>query len=399
MNRLIRLIMFVILTVFLVSNALAIGLTPGRISVNFEPGMEKEGEFTIINSEGKINNFVMYVRGELNESIELKENRISMNANEIEKRIKYKINLPEELTPGLHKAEIVVMQVPDTKSEKDKTSIGAVLAVVMQVYVYVPYPGKYVEAELNVHGTEREKRFVIAMISRGKEKIEKAKAEIEIYDNKGNKIEILETNSVSINALERKEIFAEWNANVEYGKYKARAILNYDGEKVLLEKEFEVGEMVIDLQQIFVKDFKLGEIAKFDMIVKNKWNEMIKNVYSEMRVYDKQMNEMANIKSATYDIPAGMQTTINYYWDTKNVSEGLYNANIILYYAEKKTQQDLKLDIRKDKLEVIGLGYVISEASSTRNKTIINWLIAIIVFLILTNIIWFFVLRSRLKKA
>jgi len=400
MSRLLKLSVFVMLVIFLASSVFALGITPGRISVNFEPEMEKEGEFTIINSEGRQASLIVYVRGELNESIELGEEKVLMNADEGERKIKYKLNLPQELAPGLHTAEVVVLQVPEkVQGEKDETAIGAVLAVVMQVYVYVPYPGKYVEAGLNVYGTEREKRFVIAMIGRGKEKIEKASAEIEIYDKEGNKVDKIETNSVSVNALERKEIFAEWNADAPYGKYKAKAVLDYDGNKVLLEKEFEVGEMTIDLQQIFVKDFRLGEVAKFNMIVKNKWNEMIKNVYSEMRVYDKEMNEIDSIKSATYDIPAGMQTTMNYYWDTQNVSVGLYNANIILHYAEKKTQQDLKLDVSQDKIDVIGLGYVISEAGSSRNKSIINWLIAIIAFLALTNIIWFFILRNKLKKS
>jgi len=398
MSRILRLCVFVMLAIFLASSVFALGITPGRISVNFEPGVEKESEFTIINSEGKTANLFVYVRGELNESIELEQEKVVMNADEDERKVKYKLNLPQELGPGLHTAEIVVLQTPEAEGEKDETVIGAVLAVVMQVHVYVPYPGKYVEAGLNVYGTEREKRFVIAMIGRGKEKVESASAEIDIYDNEGNKVDKISTNSVSIDALERKEISAEWNADVPFGKYKARAILDYDGNKVMLEKEFDIGEMTIDLMQIFVKDFRLGEVAKFDMIVRNKWNEMIKNVYSEMRVYDKEMNEMTSIKSAAYDIPAGMQTTMNYYWNTQNVSEGLYNANIVLYYADKKTQQDLKLDIGQDRLDVIGLGYVISEAGTSRDRKIISWLIAIIAFLALTNIIWFFVLRNKLKK-
>lgn len=398
MNKLLKFMLIGIMIMFFAGRALALGITPGRISVNFEPGLEKEGEFTIINSEGKQASLVVYARGELNESIELEQERILMNADEGERKIKYKLNLPKEITPGLHTAEITVLQVPDTKGEKDETAIGAVLAVVMQVHVYVPYPGKYLESSLNVYGTERDKRFVIAMIGRGEEKIGRVIAEIEIYDKEGNKVDSIKTNSVSINALERKEIFAEWNADVPYGKYTAKTVLDYDGNKILLEKEFEVGEMTIDLMQIFVKDFRLGEVAKFDMIVKNKWNEMIENVYSEMRVYDKEMNEMTSIKSAAYDIPAGMQTVMNYYWNTQNISEGLYNANIILYYAEKKTQQDLKLDIGKDKLDIIGLGYVISEASSSKNNTLVGWLIAIIAFLALTNIIWFFILRNKLKK-
>lgn len=393
----IKIIMFMILTIFLASRVLALGITPGRATINFEPGLEKAGEFTIINSEEKPTSLTIYVRGELNKSIQLEEEKILMASGEGERKIKYHLKLPDELSPGLHTAEIVVLQLPEkAEGVEDDTVIGAALAVVMQIHVYVPYPGKYIESVLNVQG-EEDKKFVIVMMGRGEEEVEMASAEITIYDKDGNKIDKIKTNSVSVNPLERKEISADWTADAPLGKYMAKAVLEYDGNKVLLEKEFEVGAMLIDLQQVFVKDFRLGEIAKFNMVVKNKWNEMITNVYAEMRVFDKEMNELDDVKSATYDIPAGMQTTMNYYWDTQNISTGLYNANIILYYAEKKTQQDLKLDVRENKIDVIGLGYVISESGSPKGKSIINWLIAIIAILVLMNIIWFLVLRNKIK--
>ena len=169
---------------------------------------------------------------------------------------------------------------------------------------------------------------------------------------------------------------------------------------MFLEKEFEVGEFLLDLQQIFVKDFKLGEVAKFNMIVENKWNEPMTNAYAEMRVFDSGMNEIVNMKSATYNIPPRMQTTMNYYWDTKDIKEGLYNANVILHYAEKKTQQDLKLDVAADRIDVIGLGYVISsESSSKGNKGIVTILVIVIAILILINLTWFFAWRKKLKKS
>jgi len=87
-----------------------------------------------------------------------------------------------------------------------------------------------------------------------------------------------------------------------------------------------------------------------------------------------------------------------YYWDTKGISPGLYDANIILYYADKKTQQDLQLDVRSDRIDVIGLGRVITSETGSSNKGLVTILSVIIGFLILVNILWFFVLRKRKRR-
>jgi len=395
-NKIKFLFVFFCLIIFAISYANALGITPGRTTLDFSSELNKKVDFTIINSEHKNMNIQVSVGGELGKYISLNEESLKMLSSEETRKASYEINLPQNLSPGLHTAEIVVMQLPEG-SEKGRASVGAALAVATQVYVHVPYPGKYVKAELKVMGTENKKRFVIPLESLGNKEITDVEAEIYIYDLEGKELERLKTNKASLKSAEVKEIFAEWDVNISVGKYKAKAVLNYDGEELLLEKDFEIGEMVLDLQQIFVNDFKLGDIAKFNMIVKNKWNQQIENAYAEMRIYDDKMNEIDDLKSATYNIPAEMQTTINYYWDTENISKGLYNANIILYYSEKKTQQDLKLDVGSNTINVVGLGYVISSESKP-NNSVVNLLFIIIGFLVLLNLLWFLVLRKYLTK-
>ena len=61
------------------------------------------------------------------------------------------LNLPSELTPGLHTGEVFAMQLPSGPTSEG-SQILATLAVVTQVYVYVPYPGKYANAKMYVYG-------------------------------------------------------------------------------------------------------------------------------------------------------------------------------------------------------------------------------------------------------
>lgn len=388
-----------IIWIFLSSNVYALGVTPGRTTIDYAPGSEREVAFTVINSEHKELDLAVFVQGDLNRSIVLDENFIHMSSSEEEKKISVKLKMPIELAPGRHSMDVVIAEVPKKQIESEKTIVGATLAVATQIVINAHYQGKYLESEFKVSGTEKKKKFSIQLNSIGTEAIDKAGAVISIYDFSGEHIKTLNTNEISLQAYEKKEIFADWNVDASEGRYTAKVVLNYDGKEMFLEKEFEVGEFLLDLQQIFVKDFRLGDIAKFNMLVKNKWNEPIANAYAEMRVYDSEMDEIVNIKSATYSIPAGMQTTMNYYWDTKDVEEGLYNANVILHYAEKKTQQDLKLDVGQNRIEIIGLGYVISSESTSRGgKGIVTILIVVIALLILINLAWFFAWRKKIKK-
>ncbi|MDP3881250.1 MAG: hypothetical protein Q8Q31_00010 [Nanoarchaeota archaeon] len=396
-NRTIFAIAFIFLIVYGLPGVLALGVTPGRTTLDFSPGLKKNVDVTVINSQKSNVDLGISVQGELSSSIKLKQNSLNMKSNEEEKKISFEINLPDQLEPGLHTAEIVIRQ-KSARTSSGQANINTELAVVTQVSVYVPYPGKYIDAQLSITGDEKRKKFVIPIVNRGKETIQKASAVISIYDSQGKFVRNIETNSISIDPSAKAEIAADWVVNVPQGRYNAKAVIDYDGQDYIVEKEFDVGEFVLDLMQVFVKDFRLGDIAKFNLVVRNKWNEPISRAYAEMRVFDEEFNEIADIKSATYDIPAGMKTEMVYYWDTKGVSAGLYNANIVLYYADKKTQQDLQLDVRGDRIEVIGLGRAITSDTGGNNKGLITILGVIIGFLIVLNLLWFFVLRKRKVK-
>ena len=392
-------VLILVISILLVSNVSAIGITPARTTINFEPGLERVVDFKILNSESKDMNLQIYVDGDLKDYVQiLGDSQFNMKDSQGSKKMQYIINLPSVLSPGLHKAEVVVADIPQENS-KEKAHVGAALAVATQIYVHVPYSGKYLEADFKVDGNT-DKRFIIALAHRGDETVSSVSAEIHIYDLEGSEIKVLDTNEISINPSESAEIIAKWDSEVEKGRYVAKAILNYDEEQMLLEKPFEVGSILLDLKQIFVENFALGGIAKFNMVVENKWIETIENAHAEMRIYDDNFGEIDSLESASYDIPAETQTVMNYYWDTADISEDLYDANVILYYSDKKTQQDLKLDVKPESINVIGLGYVISsqDSSAGSDNNLVVILGIVIGILVLLNLLWFVILRKKVHK-
>jgi len=144
-----KFLLVVLLVMLLTPNIMAIGITPGRTTIDFEAGLEKEIEFKVINNEHKnmrVSLFSMMEDGL--GSIILFEDYLDFEPSESEKILRYKIKLPAELTPGLHIGEIIAVETPRA-SEAD-TFVGATIAVVSQLYIYVPCPGKCIEADLEV---------------------------------------------------------------------------------------------------------------------------------------------------------------------------------------------------------------------------------------------------------
>lgn len=395
-NKLILLLaIFVFVSLNFVS---AIGITPGRTTINFESGLSREVSFSIVNTEHKDIGVVFVVRGDLGQYITLPETYGELSSGEESKSFSYTINLPDSFSkPGMYEGEIVALEVPKGLVQGGAT-VGATVAVISQVHVYVAYPNKYLDADVNVIESGGKLDFVVPVVNRGKVDVVNANAVIDIYSALNEKVATLETNTLTVNSLERKELFVEWEPEVNPGKYRAAVTVRYDGEVSNLEKEFNFGEALLDILEVNVRDFQLGEIAKFDALVENKWSDDLKDAYLNILVYNDVGEIMADFKSPTYDINALSKSDLVAYWDTAGVHEGTYDGKLILKYGEKSTERNIQLKISDSELEVVGLtGHVLVKGGGS--KLNLNSLLLIIVgVLVVANIVWFVLIRRLLKK-
>ncbi len=391
------LLLFVVL---FAGNVLALGITPGKTNFEFESGSVKEVSFKVVNSEHIDMDLIVLIRGDLNKSIAVSDVSFKMSADESEKEFTYFFTMPDELKPGSHFGEVVVVQLPG-KSGISEAYVGAALGVATKVQVNVPYPGQYAEASLDIIGPDNgEITFVIPVVSRGDLDLPRVKAVIDIYSPTNEKLATINTNEVSIPSLKRKEVVAKWPIEVPSGTYNAVATVIY-GEKTLkLEKNFNVGERVLSLSQIEVNDFNLGDIAKFEMLVENGWSETITGAYAHMNIYNDEGAVMADFKSQTYDIPSLEKILMVSFWDTEGVRKGKYDASVFLRYGQSSEQQEFELEVLNNQINIIGVGYVISSEGSGggMGNSLIVVLIVAIVVLILINVLWFLVLRKKVKK-
>lgn len=389
-------ILLIVLTVLLTVNTSALGITPGRKIINFEPGLEQRIDFTVINSEYNNLGLEVSVKGKLARYVKLKESSFSMSPNEYSREEYYDIKLPEILEPGLYSTDIIVVENTGENVEGKDPYIGGKTAVVTQLNVNVPYPGKYIDAKLL--NSEDGRNFYITLEGKGDEKIDELYANITLYDLAENVVRELRTNNVSLKSGERKEISAGWRADVAPGEYIAKAKVYYDGKELVLNKRFKIKDKFLELREIKVENFKLGEITLLNLNVKNWWNEQISDASAEFEFY-KGNNKIGETKSSPYSIAPQTDKDVRLYWDTAGLEDGLYNAKIILNYEEKKSEENLKMNISKNGIEFIDAEGVISinESGNIINKKFLGIMLGMIALVIILFAVWIAVVKKSKK--
>lgn len=389
-NFSIHFIICLMLVLFSVANIMSLGVTPGRSTINYEPGLEKDISFSVLNSEHKNMDVIFVVQGELSGSITMFKSGASFIPSEGSKSFNYRVNLPAglELEPGLHTAEVVIMEVP--KANAQGTFVGATVAVVSQLHVYVACPGKCIDIDVNVLDAEANgtATFIIPIVNRGELGIGEARAVIDIYTPLNEKIASVDTDYMPIDAGSRTELVGKWEINGPSGSYLAKVTVFYDGESKSMEHQFMVGDQALSIESILVNNFQLGQIAKLQILVENKFNHELKSVFANLLVYNEREQVMADIKSASQEIPALSKKELIAYWDTVGVEEGEYNGKLMVDYGLKSTDRNLVLKVSQDNLDVFGVGYAIrpSGGGGTDMTTI---LLIIVILLLLVNLSWF----------
>jgi hypothetical protein len=390
---------FLILIALFSQTVMALGVTPARNVVDFTPGLERTYTLNIINSEQRDVKLVLSSQGELQDAVLVGQSVIEMSASEPSREVQYTLKLPSQLSPGTHAADLFVVQLPDEFVSAGEMSVGAAVAVVSQIIVEVPYPGKYAEAKLNAQTQEDGSvKFFVIVESLGEFDLPDVGAEISITDPSGVEIATVRTAKDTIPSKQRKELVGEWMPDEAVsGKYHAKVSVNYGEGIASAEQEFTLGEDRVRLSGIEVNDFALGEIAKFEIIAENVWNENIEGVYAELLIYDEDGNVLADVKSPTYDIASGEKEVMQAFWDTKGVDEGSYDSTLFLRYAGGGEEKDLTLEVTDDSITIIGFGYHISSLSAG-GGSLTAILVGVIVFLVIVNLSWFMYLRKRMKK-
>lgn len=356
MKFVIKCLLFVFLIVVSLESVFALGVIPGRTTINFEPGVSHEVVVRVLNNQKKDVTVLVSKSGGLSDYVVLDGEMIRFNSSETEKSFTYSVNLPQEIEyPGNHDVEISFVEVPDSIIEGE-TMIGGRPSVVSQLRVKVPYPGKYAEANLQITVLDDDVTFTIPIFNLGSDGLS-LNANIRILESDDELAEIT-TDIIEVGVGESSKIVAHWSAP-SVGNYIAIVEVDYGGENIILKKEFNVGGIFIKIKDIVFGEFKLGDIARMDVVVESGWNDMIRGVYADLFIKNKEGYTVAVLKTASYDIGALSEELLTAYWDTKGIGVGDYGVFIKLNYAGKWSEEIFEINIEEDyitKVTEIGPG-------------------------------------------
>jgi hypothetical protein len=404
-KRIANVILAVLMLTLFSSITLGLGVGPSRQYISFSPGQNIQGELTIINNNQEDFRAAVYVEGDLAQYIKIGTPLLDVSKSELTKQVPYEINFPTGmLTPGEHKLQLVIRQFPAGSDTQGDTTISATMAVISQLIVKVPYPGKYLEAKLSVSGSEKNEsatRFYMELYNFGTEDINSVKAKVEIFNPAQEKIAEMESNPKAVLSKESTNLELLWTPDVPKGTYQAIVTIKYDDKEIRLEQKFDVGIFVIDVSDISVKKFTLGDVAKFDILLFNSWNTKMENVFVEMIVEDSTGKKMTEFKTGVIDIPALQVGTLEAYWYTENVMPGIYKVKLLVHYAGKMTQKEYNFEVDTNSITKLGAvgGAVTGEQSKdiTSQGVIIFLILMVLVLLIAMNIVFFYFMSKKLK--
>ena len=398
MKRVILIEICIMLIFTSILNVYALGVSPGRRMIDYNPGSIVETYINIHNSDGEERTVSILIKGELTPYISIETKTIEFKIGENIKTIPVKINIPLDLAPGRKGAVIEISEdEPTFRTVESSTTINARLQVLSFIVMDIPVTGKYASLNINIKPEETETVFQANIENIGNEDIKNANLRVQIYKD-NVLIDELKSEIFALLKEERKEI--SLRSVLDGGGYRIISTLNYDDKKNILEQGFEIrAEEFLELRSLSVGEFSLGNIAKFEIGVGNIGDYIIKDLYGVMEIFDNKNNKIAEIRSDNVDLSPNIESLINIYWDTKDVREGKYESKITLLFGNRMLEKDLEIVVEREGIKTNFLtgGIVIDEGKKMIKVKPVAFIIVVFILIIIINIILFIRYKKRQK--
>lgn len=307
-----------------------VGISPATYKEFFEPGLTKTYSFNSFTSDTS-RGVNTYVKGDLAEYVTLSEDYMVGGGV-----FTATISLPDKIDkPGVHTIFIGVVQAEEDIGGK----VGGIAAIQGRIDIIVPYPGRYAESTFvitNINEGE-EAKYEITSQNLGTQNL-KVVSIIEVY--KENTTEKVLTEVFKESTIEPKEtlIIRGDLATKDFkpGDYFAIATIDW-GRNDTINKTFRVGEFTIEIED-YDYQFEQGKINPFNILIQNKWNAPIPEVYASVSITDNGVM-MASFKTVSVDTSSWERKNITGYFDTSPLEIKRYIARIELNYGDQATSK------------------------------------------------------------
>jgi hypothetical protein len=400
-KNLIKIIVFLMLLVIFTNFVTSLGVSPARKLYDTSKNIVT-GELKIINTQSDEIDLIVYATGENADLILLDEQSLSISKKGSE-IINYELNIPEDLSPGRH--DIIINVVEELSSRS--STVNTKNSVKAHVYIDVPYPGEFIDAKLNIDSNDLNKptTFTMSLFSRGTKDIHNINADVIIKGPTNQEITRLTSTKLNLSAQNSGKVTATWipNENINPGVYFAEVIVNYAGKQTKLTQVFEIGKKSLNIKDIIINNFKLGQINEIKVVVESAWNKDISDARAELDLINDKGLSLNKVETLTKDVPSLGRVLLPGYWNTKNIDIGDYDISVKLFYDDKISEKLFQAIINTDNIQIVDTSKLSGQVikSSENNLSTISLLMIGIIALIIINVVWlvsFKKLRKQNKK-
>lgn len=323
--------------VLLINEVSAIGVSPGKIELDFKPNDKGVYTFVVHNSKTADLNVVFNTFGEFSEYLTLETDE-DVIGPEQSKEYSFNYSFPTSLPPGKHRTDIFIGE----KTETEQGIVGAVAAVGLVFTVNVPYEGKYLETEISAEDSVAGDNvtFVVILKSLGKENINSITGDLEIYNQNNETLSTITFPQESIEGLSSKQVNLVWNSgnNLE-GQYTAKLKLDYDNIGSEASTKFRLGILKVKILDLVDKSLVKGKINKVEVLTESIWNRQIDNAYAEVEFNGKK------VRTDEISYQPWEKKTISSFADATDIGTGEYNLKVTLYFGEETESKDFKVRV------------------------------------------------------
>lgn len=356
-------VMFGLIFLILISTVSAVGISPPRSIVYFEPNDVESVNFYVVNMGDVDSRVKIFIDGELSNLISWEEQVIDLGPGE-KRDFNFLVNMPSSFDePGDHRVDLIAQEIP-IEDNSGGTFIGAVTSVTSPILIRVPFEGSYLGARLNIRSSSVGQivKLKVFLENLGTDVLNDFQGKIDIVGANGEIVKtIIFSDSLGLN--EFKEIELLWDSTgIESGVYIGKLSIDYNGKNAQNENEFRMGDIFIKILD-FQKELITGKINNYVVNVESDWNDVIGDVYINLMINVGE--EGYNFKSTSFDIEAWEKKEIKMYVALEDgISKlpiGEYDSTLGVFYDELSNNEDFILTIKGNVnyFVIVGVSFVV----------------------------------------
>lgn len=377
-QRNLLMLLMMIFTIFTISaivpNALAIGASPAKVSMNYEPNKEITIPYTVRSNTDRDILVNITLLGNLSKYAKISENNIPLKPGET---ATFDLTIKFPVLSGYVGPNDILVSVAE--SAPAGGGFASRTIVIPKITINFPYPGKYLDiTKFHVSNTNQGSPASIDMdlISRGTE-FTSFSASVDVLDENNQTVYSKDIASGGILPQKTYSTTSELAVSaMKSGEYTAVLNVNYATEKKIVSQKFRIGTESLNLEDYEPKNATSDSVIPLKLQIKNDWNGNFDNVYGEIKIAN------ATATTPTKKIGAFGDITLEQFIDLRGLEPGEYNGTVTIHFDKNVKKFPITIDVLK--------------SESANSSTLLIAIIIIIVVILGLSVVLF--MRKGINK-